>query len=77
MYRYKSDVCYFKLPCVGNPSYNIINKLLETLQRVCKQNFNNKLSFNSLKIKIFLSCKDSIPNDLKSFLVHKFTDPST
>ena len=30
-------------------------------------------SFNSFKIKNYLSCKEPIPHDLKSFLVYKFT----
>ena len=29
--------------------------------------------FNSFKIKSYISYKDPIPNDLKYFLVHKFT----
>ena len=32
-----------------------------------------KLVFNSFKIKNYFSYKDSIPDDLKSFLLYKFT----
>ena len=39
----------------------------------CKENFNIKLDFTSFEIKNYFSCKDSIPDDLKSFLVYKFT----
>ena len=39
----------------------------------CKENFNIKLVFNSFKLKSYFSYKDSIPNDLKSSLVYKFT----
>ena len=39
----------------------------------CKETFNINLVFNSFKIKNYLSYKDPIPNDLKSFLVYKFT----
>ena len=39
----------------------------------CKENFNIKLVFSSFKIKNYFSYKDPIPNDLKSFLVYKFT----
>ena len=39
----------------------------------CKENFNIKLVFNSFKNKNYFSCKNPIPNDLKSFLVYKFT----
>ena len=38
-----------------------------------KENFNIKLLFSSFKIKIIFLYKDPIPNDLKSFLVYKFT----
>ena len=39
----------------------------------CKENFNIKLVFNSFKIENHFAYKDPIPNDLKSFLVYKFT----
>ena len=39
----------------------------------CKENFNIKVVFNSFKIKNYLSYKDPMPNDLKSFLVYIFT----
>ena len=32
-----------------------------------------KLVFNSFKIKNYFAYKDPVPNDLKSFLVYKFT----
>ena len=32
-----------------------------------------KLAFNSFKIKNYFSCKDPVPNDLKSLLVYEFT----
>ena len=35
--------------------------------------FNIKLVFNSFKTKNYFAYKDPIPNDLKSFLVYKFT----
>ena len=40
------NVYYFKLPYIGNLSHLIKNKL-------CKENFNIKLAFNSFKIKRF------------------------
>ena len=52
-------------------SYNFIFALL--CKEFCKENFNIKLVFNSFKIKNYFSYKDPIPNDLKSFLVYKFT----
>ena len=36
-------------------------------------NFNIKLVFNSLKIKKYFSYKDPFADDLKSFLLYKFT----
>ena len=67
------DVHYFKLPCIGNLSHHIKNKLSKLCKEFCKENFNIKLVFNSFKIKNYFSYKDPIPDDLKSFLVYKFT----
>ena len=69
----KSDVHYFKLPYIGNLSHHIKNKLSKLCKEFCKENFNIKLVFNSFKIKNYFSYKDPISNDLKSFLVYKFT----
>ena len=69
----KSDVRYFKLPYVGNLSYHIKNKLSKLCKKFCQENFSIKLVFSSFKIKNYFSCKDPIPNDLKSFLLYKFT----
>ena len=38
-----------------------------------KETFNIKLVFTSFKIKNYFSFKDPIPDDLKSFLVYKFS----
>ena len=38
-----------------------------------KGNINIKLVYNSFKIKNYFSYKDPFPDDLKSFLVYKFT----
>ena len=69
----KSEVLYFKLPYIGNLSHHIKNKISKLCKEFCKENFNIKLVFNSFKIKNYFSYKDPIPNDLKSFLVYKFT----
>ena len=69
----KSDVHYFKLPYISNLSHHIKNKLLKLCEEFCKQNFNIKLVFNSLKVKNYFAYKDAILDDLKSFLVYKFT----
>ena len=69
----KSDVHYFKLPYIGNISHHIKNKLSKLCKELCKENFNIKLVFNSFKTKNYFAYKDPIPNDLKYFLVYKFT----
>ena len=58
---------------MSNFLHHIKNKLLKLCKELCKENFNIKLVFNLFKIKNHFSFKDSIPNDLKSFLVYKFT----
>ena len=70
------DVHYFKLPYIGSLSHHIKNKLSKLCKEFCKENFNIKLVFNSFKIKNNFSYKDPIPDDLKSFLVYKFTRAS-
>ena len=69
----ESDIHYFELPYISNLLHHIKNKLTKLCKEFCKENFNIKLVFNSFKIKNYFSYKDSIPNDLKSFLVYKFT----
>ena len=69
----KSDVRYFKLPYIGNLSHHTKNKLSKLCKEFFKENFNIKLVFSSFKIKNYFSYKDQIPNDLKYFLVYKFT----
>ena len=69
----KSDVHYFKLPYTSNLSHHTKNRLSKLCKEFCKENFNVKLVFSSFKIKNYFSYRDPIPNDLKSFLVYKFT----
>ena len=68
-----SDVYYFKLPYIVNISHQIKNKISKLCKEFCQENFNIKLVFNSFKIKNYFLYKGSIPDDLKSFLVYKFT----
>ena len=68
-----SKVYCFKLLYIGNLLHHIKNKLSKLCKEFCKENFNIKLVFNSFKIKNCFSYKDPIPDDLKSFLVYKFT----
>ena len=69
----KSNFYYFKLPYIGNLSHHIKTKLSKLCNEFCKENFNIKLVFNLIKIKSYFSYKDTIPVDLKFFLVYKFT----
>ena len=69
----KVAVDQFKLPYIGNLSHHIKNKLSRLCQEFNEENFNIKLVFNSLKIKNYFSDKNRTPNDLKSFIVYKFT----
>ena len=69
----ESDIHYFELSYISNLLHHIKNKLTKLCKEFCKENFNIKLVFNSFKIKNYFSYKDPIPNDLKSFLVYKFT----
>ena len=72
----RSGVYYFKLPYIGNLSHHIKNKLLKLCKEFCKKNFSIKLVFDSFKLKFFFSYEDPIPDDLKSFLIYKFTSAS-
>ena len=65
------DVHYFKLPYIVNLAHHI--EFAKLCKEFCKESFNIKLVFNSFKIKNHFSYKDPIPDDLKSFLVYKFT----
>ena len=64
---------FFKLPYIGNLSHHIKNKISKLCKEFCKENFNIKLVFNSFTIKHYFSYKDLILDDLKCFLVYKFT----
>ena len=71
-----SDVHYFKLPYISNLSHHNKNKLCKLWKEFCKEIVKIKLFFTSFKIKNYFSNKDPIPDDLKSFLVYKFTSIS-
>ena len=63
----KSDIHYFKLPYICNLSHHIKNRLSKLSKEFRQKKSNIKVVFNSLKIQIYFSYKDPIPNDLKSF----------
>ena len=54
-------------------SHHIKNKLSKLCKDFCKENVNITLVFTSFKIKSYFSYEDPIPDDLKSFVVYKFT----
>ena len=68
-----SGVHYFKLPYIGNLSHNNKNNFSKRCKEFCTENVNIKLALTSFKIKNYFSYKGPIPDDLKSFLVYKFT----
>ena len=68
--KVKSEIHYFIFSYIGNLSRHINNKLLKLCKEFCKENFNIKLVFNSFKIKDYFSYKDTVPNDLKSYLIN-------
>ena len=71
------DVYYFKWSYISNLSQHIENKLLTLCKEFCKENVHIKLVFISFKIKTYCSYnKGSILDNLKSFLVYKFTSAS-
>ena len=67
------DVHYFKISYIGNLSHHIKNKLSKLCKEFCRENFNTNLVLISFKIKNYFSYKDPVPDDLKSFLVYRFT----
>ena len=69
----KSDAHCFKLPYIDNHSHHIKVNLSKLCKQFCKENFKINLVFNSFKVENYFSKKDPIPDDLKSFLVYKFT----
>ena len=71
--HYFKNVHYFKLPYIGNISHHVKNKFSKLCKEFCTENFNINSVFTSFKIKNYFSYKDLIPDDLISFLVHKFT----
>ena len=55
----KCDVHSFKSPYIGNLSHHIKIKLLKLHKECCKEAFRIKLVFNSFKVKIYFSSKET------------------
>ena len=51
----------------------VIKMKVSKLKEICKEKFKIKLAFTSFETKNYVSCKDPISDDLKSFLVYKST----
>ena len=69
----KSDIHCIHLSYIGNLSHHIKNKLSKLCKEFCKENFNIKLVFSWFKSQNYFSYKDPISNDVKSFIIYKFT----
>ena len=67
----KSDVHYFKLRYIGNPSHHIKIKLSKLCKEFCKENFNILLVLLLSKLKIIFYIKTQFL--MKSFPGYKFT----
>ena len=67
------DVYYIKLLYIGNLSHHIENKISRLCKEFCYESINIQLDFTPFKIKNHFLDKDPIPDDLKPFLVYKFT----
>ena len=68
-----SGVHFIRLSYIGNLWHHNKNKLSRLWKEFCKKTFSIKLVFKSFKMKNYFSYKDPIPDDLKYFLVYKFT----
>ena len=67
-----SDISrYFKLPFTGKYSAYTKSKLNKIISKYCRE-VSIKLVFTTFKIGSVFSCKDLIPQGLKSNVVYKF-----
>ena len=64
--------CFYKLPYIGNFSIQTKKKLNNIVLKYCNPNTNIELVFSSFKISSLFSMKDSVPFDLRSYVVYKF-----
>ena len=64
---------YFKLPYIGKYSEITQHNINKIIKKYCKLTTQVRLAFTTFKIQSLFSTKDPIPNNLKSFLVYKFT----
>ena len=72
-FRDTSGVHFIRLSYIGNLWHHNKNELSRLWKEFCKKTFSIKLVFKSFKMENYFSYKDPIPDDLKYFLVYKFT----
>ena len=63
---------FYKLPYIGNFSIQTKKKLNNIVLKYCNPNTNIELVFSSFKISSLFSMKDSVPFDLRSYVVYQF-----
>ena len=63
---------FYKLPYISNFSIQTKKKLHNIILKYCNPNTNIELVFSSFKISSLFSMKDSVPFDLRSYVVYKF-----
>ena len=63
---------FYKLPYIGNFSIQTKKKLNNIALKYCKPNTNIDLVFSSFKISSLFSMKNSVPFDLRSYVVYEF-----
>ena len=63
---------FYKLPYIGSFSIQTKKKLNNIVLKYYNPNTNIELVFSSFKISSLFSMKDSVPFDLRSYVVYKF-----
>lgn len=71
--KVNDNIFYVKLPYVGKFSSTIKKRVNQLLKRLCNNNIKINIVFSSYKIRSMFGVKDSIPKELRSFVVYKFT----
>ena len=64
---------FYKLPYVGKFSTQAKTKIKNIISKYCKPDISVRLIFTSNKICSYFSLKDSIPREMLSNVVYKFT----
>ena len=67
-------ISYYKLPYIGNLSTEIKQKFIKHC-KYYSESTNIKIFFSPFKVGDLFSVKESVPKDLRSFVVYRFTCP--